>query len=218
MTRTGILALQGDVREHVEILRGLGATTALVRTPTDLENVDALVLPGGESTTIGFLLDEHGMIEPLRKRIDEGLPVLGTCAGAILLAREVVGGGGSGGSPGGTGGLPPTDGQSGATARHDWPKIGSLDIVIHRNAYGRQVDSFEGEIDVAGVGTIQAVFIRAPVIEAVGAGVEVLASHAERPVVVRQGNVLAATFHPELAHEAGLHRLLLEGVRGGKDA
>jgi len=123
------------------------------------------------------------MIDPLRKRIEDGLPVLGTCAGAILLAKTVEGG--------------------------DIPKIGLLDAVVHRNAYGRQVDSFEDDVDVAGVGRIHAVFIRAPIIESVGEHVEVLSTHRDGPVVVRQDNILAATFHPELAHESALHRLLL---------
>jgi 5'-phosphate synthase pdxT subunit len=182
--KVGILALQGDVREHVEILRGLDAATVPVRTSEDLQEVDALVLPGGESTTIGFLLDEHGMLDPLRKRIDDGLPVLGTCAGAILLAKTVEGG--------------------------DVPRIGLLDAVVHRNAYGRQVDSFEDDVDVEGAGRMHAVFIRAPVIESVGEGVRTLAALRDGPVVVRQNNIIAATFHPELAQEDGLHKLLLE--------
>jgi len=189
--KVGVLALQGDVREHFDLLRGLDVASVGVKTIEDLETVDALVLPGGESTTIGFLLDEHGMIEPLRKRIEDGLPVLGTCAGAILLARSVLGG---------------TD--------KNWPTIGVLDAVVHRNAYGRQVDSFEDDVDVAGAGTMHAVFIRAPVISSVGDDVEVLATHRDGPVVVRQNNILAATFHPELARETGLHRLLVEAMRG----
>lgn len=184
--KVGVLALQGDVREHIDILRGLDAATVHVRTSEDLDTVDALVLPGGESTTIGFMLDEHGMIDPLRKRIEDGLPVLGTCAGAILLAKTVVGG--------------------------DVPKIGLLDAVVHRNAYGRQVDSFEDDVEVTGIGSMHAVFIRAPVIESVGAGVEVLATHRDGPVVVKQDNIVAATFHPELAYDDGLHRLLLSLV------
>jgi 5'-phosphate synthase pdxT subunit len=185
--KVGVLALQGDVREHVQLLRSLDAATVPVRTNEDLETVDALVLPGGESTTIGFMLDEHGMIDPLRKRLEDGLPVLGTCAGAILLARTVVG----------------------APVDREWPKLGVLDATVHRNAYGRQVDSFEDDVDVDGVGAVHAVFIRAPVIESVGENVDVLATHRDGPVVVRQNNILAATFHPELAHESGLHRLLL---------
>src|SRR5581483_1141258 len=184
--KVGILALQGDVREHVQILRGLDAATVPVKTNEDLQEVDALVLPGGESTTIGFMLDEHGMIEPLRKRIDDGLPVLGTCAGATLLAKTIEGG--------------------------EMPRIGLLDAVVHRNAYGRQVDSFEDDVQIDGVGGVHAVFIRAPVIESVGEGVRVLATHRDGPVVVKQDNILAATFHPELAHEDGLHKLLLSLV------
>ena len=163
-----------------------------MRTLEDLERVDALVIPGGESTTIGFMLAEHDMIEPLRKRIEDGMPVLGTCAGAILLAKTVVGG----------------DDQD------RWPTIGVLDATVHRNAYGRQVDSFEDDVDVTGVGTMHAVFIRAPVIASVGPDVEVLATHRDGPIVVRQDNIIAATFHPELAAESGLHRLLVEGQGG----
>ncbi|MGH2758477.1 MAG: pyridoxal 5'-phosphate synthase glutaminase subunit PdxT [Actinomycetota bacterium] len=188
--KIGVLALQGDVREHFELMRGLDVASVAVKTIADLETVDALVLPGGESTTIGFLLDEHAMIEPLRKRIDDGMPVLGTCAGAILLARSVLS----------------------TTSAREWPTIGVLDVVVHRNAYGRQVDSFEADVDVAGVGPMHAVFIRAPVIASVGEEVEVLATHRETPVAVRQRNVIAATFHPELARESGLHRLLVDAA------
>jgi pyridoxal 5'-phosphate synthase pdxT subunit len=189
--RVGVLALQGDVREHTHLLKDIGATPVAVRTPADLEQVDSLVLPGGESTTIGFMLAEHDMIEPLRKRIDDGMPAFGTCAGAILLAREVV-----------VGGL----------SEKTWPKIGSLDIRIHRNAYGRQVDSFEDDVTIDGVGDVHAIFIRAPVIEATGESVTVLAMSREHPVVVRQGKILAATFHPELDGDAQLHRYFLEDV------
>jgi 5'-phosphate synthase pdxT subunit len=184
----GVLALQGDVREHTALLKDIGATPSEVRTLEDLERIDALVIPGGESTTIGFMLAEHDMIEPLRKRIDDGMPVLGTCAGTILLADNVIGPGDQG----------------------RWPTIGGLDATVHRNAYGRQVDSFEDDVEVSGVGEMHAVFIRAPVIEAVGDDVEVLAVHRDGPVVARQANIIVATFHPELAGESGLHRLLLE--------
>jgi 5'-phosphate synthase pdxT subunit len=190
VTNPGVLALQGDVAEHLRIFDVLGVEATRVKTLEDLEGVDALVIPGGESTTIGFMLDEHDMIDPLRKRIDDGMPVLGTCAGAILLANDVVG--------------PP--------GQERWPHIGGLDATICRNAYGRQVDSFEADVDVKGVGPMHAVFIRAPVIDRVGTGVEVLASHRDAPVVVQQGNVIVATFHPELASETGLHRLLLEAA------
>jgi 5'-phosphate synthase pdxT subunit len=184
----GILALQGDVREHAALLRDIGTRTLEVRTSEDLERSDALVIPGGESTTIGFMLAEHDMLEPLRKRIEDGMPVLGTCAGAILLAKTVVGG----------------------ADQDRWPTIGVLDATVHRNAYGRQVDSFEDDIEVSGVGTMHAVFIRAPVIASVGPDVEILATHRDEPIVVRQDNIIAATFHPELAAEGGLHRSLVE--------
>jgi 5'-phosphate synthase pdxT subunit len=184
--KVGVLALQGDVREHLRLLSDIGAVSATVKTIEQLEGVDALVIPGGESTTIGFMLDEHDMIDPLRKRIEDGMPVLGTCAGAILLAREVVGNG-----------------------KREWPRIGVLDAVVERNGYGRQVDSFEDDIDVKAVGPMHAVFIRAPIISSVGEGVEVLAESRNGPVVIREGNVIAATFHPELAGEGGLHRLLV---------
>ena len=187
----GVLALQGDVREHIHLLKDIGASPAPVRTLEELERVDALVIPGGESTTIGFMLAEHELIEPLKKRIEDGLPVLGTCAGAILLAKEVVGG----------------------STDKEWPKIGVLDVSIHRNAYGRQVDSFEEDVEVSDVGPMHAVFIRAPVIESVGPGVEVLAELRAGPVVVREENIIAATFHPELAGESGLHRLLTESSK-----
>ena len=193
-TTVGILALQGDVREHAALLRDIGTRTLEVRTCEDLERADALVIPGGESTTIGFMLAEHDMLEPLRKRIEDGMPVLGTCAGAILLAKNVVGG----------------------ADQDRWPTIGVLDATVHRNAYGRQVDSFEDDIEVSGVGTMHAVFIRAPVIASVGPDVEILATHRDEPIVVRQENIIAATFHPELAGEGGLHRLLVEGPGGGK--
>ena len=184
--RVGVLALQGDVREHAQLLKDMGAPPVAVKTAEDLEAIDAIVLPGGESTTIGFMLAEHGMVDPLRKKISDGMPALGTCAGAILLACEVIGG--------------------------DIPKIGVLDVTVHRNAYGRQVDSFEDDLAIDGVGLVHAVFIRAPVIERVGEGVTVLANAASRPVVVRQDNILAATFHPELEGDAQLHRYFLEEV------
>jgi 5'-phosphate synthase pdxT subunit len=139
------------------------------------------------------MLAEHDMLEPMRKRIEDGMPVLGTCAGAILLAKTVTGG----------------------ADQQRWPTIGVLDVTVQRNAYGRQVDSFEDDVDVAGVGTMHAVFIRAPVIASVGPGVEVLATHRDEPIVVRQDNIIAATFHPELAAEGGLHRLLVEGPKEG---
>lgn len=182
----GVLALQGDVAEHHRSLGALGAATSDVRTLADLERVHALVLPGGESTTIGFMLAEHDLMEPLRKLIVGGMPVFGTCAGVILLATQVRGG--------------------------EVPNIGVLDATVHRNAYGRQVESFEAIVDVTAVGEVEAVFIRAPVIEEVGPDVEVLATTRDHPVVVRQDRILAATFHPELTSDVGLHRYFLEEI------
>lgn len=186
--KVGVLALQGDYREHLVVLRDEGVAAVPVKTNEDVEEVDALVLPGGESTTIGFMLAEHAMIEPLRKRLVSGMPALGTCAGLILLARDVAGG--------------------------DVPKLGVLDVTVHRNAYGRQVDSFEEDVDVRDVGLVRGVFIRAPVVERTGDAVEILAEQDGRPVVVRQDRILAASFHPELTGDGRLHRWFVERVCG----
>ncbi len=175
------------MREHVRLLKDIGADARTVKTLPELEAVDAIILPGGESTTIGFLLEKFELLDPLRKRIEDGMPVLGTCAGAILLAKDVAGG----------------------PDQERWPKLAVLDARVHRNAYGSQIDSFEDDVTVEGAGPMHAVFIRAPIIESVGDGVEVLAECRGHPVVVRQENVIAATFHPELAAETGLHRLLI---------
>jgi 5'-phosphate synthase pdxT subunit len=188
----GVLALQGDVREHARILEALGARTEPVLDPADLDGVQALVLPGGESTTMSMLLESSGLFEPIAKRIGDGLPVLGTCAGMILLARELLDG------------------------RPDQRTFGAIDLVVRRNAFGRQVDSFETELPVAGVegGPLHAVFIRAPCVEQVGPGVDVLATAAGRPVLCRQGRVTAAAFHPELASDGRLHQLLIADAEG----
>lgn len=184
--KAGVLALQGDFREHADMFASAGATPVLVRTPEELDTVDCLAIPGGESTAIGKLAREFGMVEPLRQRIRDGLPVLGTCAGLIVLATEVEGG---------------------------QPLLGLLDVTVLRNAYGRQVDSFEADVEVRDVGTVRGVFIRAPQLDRVGKGVEVLAEHGHRPVVVQQGAILAATFHPEMAGDDRLHELLLAQAR-----
>ena len=186
--RTGILALQGDVGEHARALRACGADPVEVRSPSDLEGVDALVIPGGESTTMLKLIDRYELRDPLVKRIEAGLPVLGTCAGAVVLASRT------------------TDGEA---------PLGVLDLSVRRNAYGSQRESFEAEIEVAGVGPLTAVFIRAPVFEDPGPGVEVLAAWAERPVVVRSGRLLATAFHPELSGTPALHGYFLEEMGGG---
>jgi 5'-phosphate synthase pdxT subunit len=191
--RVGVLALQGDVREHSRALAAVGAEPVEVRRPAELAAVDGLVLPGGESTTIGRLLVIFNLLEPLRAAVVAGLPVFGSCAGMILLAQEVLDG------------------------RPDQPLIGGLDVVVRRNAFGRQVDSFEADLDVTGVSgpPVHAVFIRAPWVEKAGESVEVLARVGDHPVAVRQGSLLATSFHPELTGDTRMHELFVGIVRGG---
>lgn len=190
----GVLALQGNVREHAAVLEALGVRVAEVRREADLDAVDALVLPGGESTTLAMLLDWAGLVAPLAERLAGGMPALGTCAGMILLGEEVLGG---------------RPGQRG---------LGALDVGVRRNAFGRQLASFEADLEIEGIGEpMHAVFIRAPVVERAGAAVEVLASvrlaGVERPVVCRQGHVVVAAFHPELSGDGRLHELALSPLR-----
>ena len=189
--KVGVLSLQGDVREHATALDLAGSTPVEVRYAHELADVDALVLPGGESTTIGKLLDRFGLLEPLTERALSGMPLYGTCAGAILLARDITG-------------------------NQDAPhRIGLMDIAVRRNAYGRQVDSFETDLEIDGLDEpFRAVFIRAPSIEEVGDGVEVLARHGNAPVLVRQANLLASTFHPEMTGDNRVHELFLEMLKG----
>lgn len=190
--KVGVLGLQGDVREHVRAFTGIGAAASVVKKPDQLDAVDALVIPGGESTTIGKLLDLYGLIEPLQERARAGMALYGTCAGTILMADRVVG---------------PQD------APH---RLGVMDISVRRNAYGRQVDSFEADLEVTGIeGTFRAVFIRAPAIEDVGADVEVLATVDGQPVLVRQGCLLASTFHPEMTPDARVHELFVKLAEEG---
>ena len=191
-----MLALQGDVREHLTALRGLGAEASAVRTPADLEGVDALVLPGGESTTMSRLLQVFGLEAPLRKRLATGMPTLSTCAGLILLSREVLDG------------------------RPDQLALGALDLSVRRNGYGRQVDSFEADLAVAplGVAPFRAVFIRAPLIESAGAGVEVIATFGDNAVAVAQGPHLGLCFHPEMTDDPRLHQLFLERATSALEA
>ncbi|CAB4750095.1 unannotated protein [freshwater metagenome] len=196
----GVLALQGDVREHVAALERLGVATTRVRRPEELAAVDALVLPGGESTTIARLARTFELLEPLRERIHAGLPVLGTCAGMILLADRVL------------------DGAPGQET------FGGIDMTVRRNAFGRQVDSFEGPVRVEGLAEpVHGVFIRAPWVEEVGAQVQVLArvdrdstggAAAGRIVAVRQGNLVATSFHPEVGEDSRVHGLFVDLVRG----
>jgi 5'-phosphate synthase pdxT subunit len=184
--RVGILAVQGAVREHAEALRAVGADAVLVRLPADLAGLDALILPGGESTTMRRMIDQYGLREPIRAMARAGAPMLGTCAGMILLADRLA------------------DGEE--------PVLRLLDVEVQRNAYGRQLDSFEADLDVPVLGAEQlhGVFIRAPILSDVGPKAEVLARDGDgRPIAVRQGRVLATAFHPELTGDRRLHRLLL---------
>jgi 5'-phosphate synthase pdxT subunit len=197
--KVGVLALQGDVREHLLALAELGADGVEVRQPEDLAGVDGLILPGGESTTISLLLESSGLAEPIRERLAAGMPAFGTCAGMILLATDVLDG------------------------RTDQRSFGVVDIAVRRNAFGRQVDSFETDLTVAGLGgePLHAVFIRAPIVEWAGPDVDVLASviNAQSPdgsvgpspVACRQGPVLVTAFHPELSGDHRLHELFLKG-------
>jgi 5'-phosphate synthase pdxT subunit len=182
-----VLALQGDVREHVEAIRDVGGEPVLVRLPADLEGLDALILPGGESTTMRRLIDRYGLREPILAMASRGAPMFGTCAGMILLANRL------------------TDGEAAV--------LGLLDVAVERNAYGRQLDSYEADLEVPALGQepLRGVFIRAPVVAEAGPQVEILARDPQgRPIAVRQGRVLATAFHPELTGDRRLHRLLVE--------
>ena len=192
-----MLALQGDVREHVRALEAAGATATAVRRPGELDALDALVLPGGESTTMALLALEFGLLDPLRERVHAGLPTYGSCAGMILLADRILDG------------------------RPDQQTIGGLDVTVRRNAFGRQVDSFEEHLAFSGIDgpPMHAVFIRAPWVEEIGASVEVLARVEGGPadgriVAVRQGHLLATSFHPELTGDGRVHGYFVEMVRG----
>ncbi|MGH8869329.1 MAG: pyridoxal 5'-phosphate synthase glutaminase subunit PdxT [Actinomycetes bacterium] len=204
----GVLALQGDVREHVRALAAAGARGVPVRRPGELDGLDGIVLPGGESTTMGKLAEAFGLVEPLRAAIKDGLPAFGSCAGMILLADRILDG------------------------RPDQQTLGGMDVVVRRNAFGRQVDSFEGEVEVEGLvgGPVEAVFIRAPWVESVGPGVQVLArlghevhsistgegpgESASRIVAVREAALLATAFHPELTGDARVHAMFVAMVKG----
>ncbi|HZT67237.1 MAG TPA: pyridoxal 5'-phosphate synthase glutaminase subunit PdxT [Acidimicrobiales bacterium] len=191
--KVGVLALQGDVREHRAALLEAGADPVEVRRPDDLSAVDAIVLPGGESTTLSMLLESSGVGDALSASLAEGLPAFGTCAGMILLARQVVGG------------------------RPDQRSFGVVDITVRRNGFGRQVQSFECDLAVEGTGPVRAVFIRAPVVERVGPDVEVLATvdgpGGPTPVLCRQGPHVVSSFHPELSGDRRIHELFLSGLR-----
>jgi 5'-phosphate synthase pdxT subunit len=186
----GVLALQGDYEAHCAMLGRLeGVTPALVRTPEELSDADGLIIPGGESTTIGKLLVRVGLMDPIRGRASEGMPVYGTCAGMILMARDIVG--------------------------SDQPRLGIMDITVARNAFGRQIDSFEADIPAPAFGDqpLRGVFIRAPYVTETGPGVEVLARFEEVIVAVRQGHLLATAFHPELTSDTRVHEAFVASCR-----
>jgi 5'-phosphate synthase pdxT subunit len=184
--KVGVLALQGDFREHLQALERLGVSGREVRNPGDLEGIERLIIPGGESTTISLLMRNNGLAQPIAGLGREGLPIFGTCAGLIVLAGELI--------------------APGASEK----PLGLTDITIRRNAYGRQVESFEEELEIKGIGKFPGVFIRAPQIVRVGPRVEVLASQGETTVMAREGKILVTSFHPELTGDDRVHRLFQE--------
>ena len=189
----GVLALQGDFREHLAIFESIGASAIEVRTVDDLEKCSSLVIPGGESTVIQRLAENYGLFEPVKKKIKNGLPVFGTCAGLIMLADEII------------------DGISGQRG------FGGLDVGVRRNAFGNQLESFEAELSFAGIGgeKIHAAFIRAPIVERVGAGVKVLSALPDgRVVAVSSGNLLGTSFHPEITGETRIHEYFVRMIEG----
>jgi len=191
--KIGVLALQGAVAEHIQMLSALDTETLPVRLPKELDGLDALVIPGGESTTISKLLSDYNLMKPIRKLAEQGFPIFGTCAGLILLAKRV--------------------------SNLETDPIGVMDIEVTRNAFGRQVDSFETDLKVPALhnGSFHGVFIRAPIIDKTEDGVEVLCQLYERPVAVRQGKLLACAFHPELTDDSRFHRYFLDIVKGDAD-
>ncbi len=185
--KVGVLGLQGDFREHLQMLHSLGAQASDVRTVEQLNEVEGLILPGGESTTIALLLHRTGLMEALQKKGQSGFPIYGTCAGMILLAKELT----------------------------NYPQnyLGLIDIAVKRNAYGRQIDSFEAELNIKSIGLFHVVFIRAPQIERVGLKVDILAEHNGIPVIAQQKNILVSSFHPELTGDARVHQYFLSMIQ-----
>jgi len=192
MPKVGVLALQGDVREHATMLSQAGAEVSLVKRAEQLDDLDGLIIPGGESTTIAYLLTTSGVREALDKKIKNGLNVLGTCAGLIMLSSGIEGG------------------------RSDQWSYNAIDVVVKRNGYGRQIASFETDIDVKGIGQVPGVFIRAPRVVSVGSDVEILATYdhgdGEHPVLMRQGNAWGCSFHPELTSDSRIHELFVKSL------
>ncbi len=192
--KIGILALQGDVREHISMLKKLNADTVPVKYPEDLEFIDGLIMPGGESTAISLLMGKYGLRQKIQEKHREGMPVYGTCAGAILLGKKILGNG--------------------------MKPLGLIDIDIERNSYGRQIDSFEANLSIKNIGDFEGIFIRAPVIKRINNGIEILAEHKNHPVMLKQNNILITTFHPELANDTRVHEYFLgmaEEYKGIKD-
>lgn len=190
--KIGVLALQGAFREHARMLQQLGADTVLVKLPKHLDGIEGLVIPGGESTTIGKLMREYDLLEPIRAMGQEGLPVFGTCAGMIVMAKEIEGA--------------------------EEPHLGLMSVRVNRNSFGRQRESFEADLEMPAVGDepYPAVFIRAPHVTQVGAGVDVLAKYDDRIVAAREGNFLALSFHPELTDDPRIHKYFLSMVEEAK--
>lgn len=190
--RVGVLALQGNFREHLATLARCGVYGGEVRTVEDLAEADGLIIPGGESTTVGKLMARYGLDEAIRQRVAGGMPLFGTCMGLIVMAREIE--------------------------ESDQPSLGLMDVTVRRNAFGRQVDSFECDLDVADLSPppVRAVFIRAPTITRVGENVEVLATFEEKIVLARQKNLLGAAFHPELTRDTRIHRFFLDFIAGSR--
>ena len=182
--KVGILALQGDVREHMNILRKLDAEPIKVKSPEDLTDIDALIIPGGESTTISLLMRKYKLDAAIKEKHKHGLPIYGTCAGAIVLAKSIIG--------------------------NNQQKLGLADISIKRNDYGRQINSFETELSIKDIGDFKGIFIRAPTIKSFYNGAEILSEHKNNPVMVRQDNILITTFHPELTNDTRIHKYFLE--------
>ncbi len=185
--KVGVLALQGDVREHIIILRKLDAEPVKVKLPEDLADIDALIIPGGESTTIGLLMKKYRLDKAIKEKHKQGMPIYGTCAGAIILAKDVI--------------------------ESKQPKLDLADISIKRNDYGRQIDSFETELSIKDIGNFNGVFIRAPVIKSFYNGVQILSEHRNSPVMVKQNNILITTFHPELTNDTRVHAYFLNMVQ-----
>jgi len=187
MPTIGVLALQGDFREHIEMLKKCNVDTVEVRLPEELKDVGGLVIPGGESTAIGRLMEQHNLYKEIIKKHNLGMAIYGTCAGAILLSKNIIG--------------------------STQPRLGLLDISVKRNDYGRQVDSFESELNIEGIGKFNGIFIRAPVIEKVRNGVRVLSKLNNNPVLIQKGNILASTFHPELTYDKRVHEYFVRMIK-----